>query len=103
MKKLKALEILKDHIIDLENMALIFEEYCMYKSRDETNKAIQELTEAIDELEALEDRSCRNCKFVFSDTLGLIYCSSPKSPLSSCVFPIHPNFSCNKWEVKNES
>ena len=60
MKKLKALEILKDHIIDLENMALIFEEYCMYKSRDETNKAIQELTEAIDELEALETKDTQS-------------------------------------------
>ena len=62
----------------------------------------KKLDEAIKELEELQSRSCNNCKYVSSDTLGLIYCSSPKSPLSSCLFPIHPNFSCNKWEVKNE-
>ena len=60
------------------------------------------VNEAIKELEDLQNRTCKNCKYVFSDTLGFIYCSSPKSPLSSCVFPIHPNFCCNKWEVKNE-
>ena len=44
--------------------------------------------------------SCKNCKYVSIDTLGFIYCASPKSPLSSCLFAIHPNFSCNKWESK---
>ena len=83
---LKALEILKT----------INKRYC-------TDSVCGKLDLAIAELEALENRSCNNCKYVFSDTLGLIYCSSPKSPLSSCLFPIHPNFSCNKWEVKNES
>lgn len=87
MKKLKALEILKE----LESYPLGF---CHFKK--------EILNEAIAELEALENRSCNNCKYVSIDTLGLIYCSSPKSPLSSCLFPIHPNFSCNKWEVKNE-
>lgn len=46
------------------------------------------------------NRSCENCKYVSIDTLGLIYCASSKSPLSSCLFAIHPNFSCNKWESK---
>lgn len=55
-----------------------------------------DIDEAIKELEDLQNRTCKNCKYVFSDTLEFIYCSSPKSPLSSCVFPIYPNFSCNK-------
>lgn len=86
MKTLKALEILK-FLKDGKNLELLSK---------------QKIDEAIEELEALENRRCNNCKYVFSDTLGFIYCSSPKSPLSSCVFPIHPNFCCNKWEVKNE-
>ena len=90
---LKALEILKD--LTSDGLETMFDEMTDSEAREY-------IIEAMQELEALENRSCRNCKYVFSDTLGFIYCSSPKSPLSSCVFPIHPNFSCNKWE-KNES
>lgn len=73
------------------------------KYQDEIQMSIPneiDIDEAIEELEELQNRTCKNCKYVFSDTLEFIYCSSPKSPLSSCVFPIHPNFSCNKWEEK---
>ena len=88
--RLKSLEFLKDqkrrHINMANSMKVFYFD--------------DELDEAIEELEALNNRSCRNCKYVSIDTLGLIYCSSPKSPLSSCLFPIHPNFSCNKWEIK---
>lgn len=88
--RLKSLEFLKDqkrrHINMANSMKVVYFD--------------DELDEAIEELEALENRRCNNCKYVSSDTLGLIYCSNPKSPLSSCVFPIHPNFSCNKWEIK---
>ena len=96
-RSLKAIEILKDHIIDLENMALIFEEYCMHKSRDETNKAIQELTEAITELEALENRSCNNCLYFSNSGHGFGLCNKGVSS----DFKIG-TFYCNKWEVKNE-
>ena len=49
---MKAINILRNHICDLEKMILVFNEYAMHKSRDESKKAIQELTEIIDELEA---------------------------------------------------
>ena len=48
---MKAINILKNHIHDLEKMVLDFDEYAMYKSRDELKKAIQELTQVIAELE----------------------------------------------------
>ena len=51
---MKAINILKNHILDLEKMVLVFDEYAMYKSRDESKKAIQELTQVIVELEDLE-------------------------------------------------
>ena len=51
---MKALELLRNHIHDLEMMILVFDEYAMYKSRDETRKAIQELTQVIEELESLQ-------------------------------------------------
>jgi len=51
---MKAINILKNHIHDLERMVLVFDEYAMYKSRDESKKAIQELTQVIAELEDLE-------------------------------------------------
>ena len=53
---MKAINILKNHIRDLEKMVLVFDEYAMYKSRDESKKAIQELTQAIKELEELETK-----------------------------------------------
>ena len=48
---MKAINILKNHIRDLEKIVLVFDEYAMYKSRDESKKAIQELTQVIGELE----------------------------------------------------
>ena len=48
---MKAINTLKNHILDLEKMVLVFDEYAMYKSRDESKKAIQELTQVIAELE----------------------------------------------------
>lgn len=48
---MKAIDILRNHIRDLEKMVLVFDEYAMYKSRDESKKAIQELTQVIAELE----------------------------------------------------
>lgn len=51
---MKAIDTLKNHICDLEKMILVFDEYATYKSSDETKKAIQELTQAIEELEDLQ-------------------------------------------------
>ena len=59
-----------------------------------------EIKEAIIELKELENRSCSNCKYVYIDTLGFNYCENPISPLSSCIFALHPSFCCNKWENK---
>ena len=59
---MKAIDILRNHIRDLEKMVLVFDEYAMHKSRDESKKAIQELTQVIVELEDLQSRSCDNCK-----------------------------------------
>lgn len=53
---MKAIDTLKNHIRDLEKMVLVFDEYAMHKTKDETKKAIQELTEAIEELEDLETK-----------------------------------------------
>ena len=58
---MKAIDILRNHIRDLEKMVLVFDEYAMFKSRDESKKAIQELTQVIVELEDLQNRSCENC------------------------------------------
>ena len=35
---MKAIDILKNHIRDLEKMVLVFDEYDMCKSRDESKK-----------------------------------------------------------------
>ena len=48
---MKSIDILRNHIRDLKKMVLVFDEYAMYKSRDESKKAIQELTQVIAELE----------------------------------------------------
>lgn len=51
-------------------------------------------------IEDLNNRRCSNCKYVRNDTLGYNYCNCAVSPLSSCIFPLHPGFCCNKWESK---
>ena len=52
---MKAIDILRNHIRDLEKMVLVFDEYAMYKSRDESKKVIQALTQVIVELEDLKN------------------------------------------------
>lgn len=54
---MEAIDILRNHICDLEKMVLVFDEYAMYKSRDELKKAIQELTQVIVELENLQNEN----------------------------------------------
>ena len=79
---MKAVEILKNHIIDLEGMVNIFDEYAMFRTRDETKKAIVELNEAIKELQALENRSCDGCKYHLSENGS---------------YPLNPCSECSRW------
>ncbi len=94
---MKAIDILRNHIRDLEKMVLVFDEYAMYKSRDESKKAIQELTQVIVELEDLQSRSCENCKFNSSKIQNneLITCDLHKEFINQrkIIF-------CGKWESK---
>ena len=92
---MKAIDILRNHIRDLEKMILVFDEYAMYKSRDESKKAIQELTQVIVELEDLQSRSCENCKYWKTSQLdGNSICKKLFN------FRSYFDFCCNKWESK---
>lgn len=79
MKTLKALEILK-FLKDGKNLELLSK---------------QKIDEAIEELEALENRRCNNCKYCNDD----VCCNDNSLLLADFV---NENFCCNKWEVKNE-
>lgn len=75
MKQLKALEILKDIQEDKEDVPF---------------RRIVEINEAITELEVLQNRSCKNCKF---------------EDYQAHFQPTHmcrkeKTFYCNKWEFK---
>ena len=92
MKALGILENLKEYI-EIESRAgdLDYSHYSVM---------IDYVNESIEELQELENRNCSNCKYVYIDTLGFNYCENPISPLSSCIFALHPSFCCNKWENK---
>ena len=83
---MKAIDILRNHIRDLEKMILVFDEYAMYKSRDESKKAIQELTQVIVELEDLQSRSCEGCK----------HFSTGKQPDGFSWYKCEHNFECKR-------
>ena len=92
---MKAINTLKNHIRDLEKMVLVFDEYAMCKSRDESKKAIQELTQVIVELEDLESRSCENC--YESKTCKILH-SVYKDRLKKEGYAMHKNeFKCGFW------
>ena len=92
---MKAIDILRNHIRDLEKMVLVFDEYAMYKSRDELKKAIQELTQVIVELEDLQSRSCENC--YESKTCKILH-SVYKDRLKKEGYAMHKNeFKCGFW------
>ena len=92
---MKAINILKNHIRDLEKMVLVFDGYAMYKSRDESKKAIQELTQVIVELEDLQSRSCENC--YESKTCKILH-SVYKDRLKKEGYAMHKNeFKCGFW------
>ncbi|MFY4810191.1 hypothetical protein ACOTWH_06100 [Aliarcobacter butzleri] len=82
-------------------MALVFDEYAMHKTKDETKKAIQELTEAIEELEALQNRSCDNCRH-YKQSSTQIYKTCYANKVNGFNLESDIDFCCNKWEVKNE-
>ena len=59
---MKVLETIKDHIKDLERMEGVFTFYGCFNSASECKKANKELTEAIAELEALQQpKRCDGC------------------------------------------
>ena len=92
---MKAIDILRNHIRDLEKMVLVFDEYAMYKSIDESKKAIQELTQVIVELEDLQSRSCENC--YESKTCKILH-SVYKDRLKKEGYAMHKNeFKCGFW------
>ncbi|MCT7551947.1 hypothetical protein N5T67_03750 [Aliarcobacter butzleri] len=88
MKKLKALEILKD----LEKL----DANIIWLDEDGNGIPMQNVIEAIAELETLQNRSCSNCKYYHDEV-----CCNDNSLL--CADFVNENFYCNKWEVKNES
>ena len=60
----KALEIIKEHIKDLERMVDVFSFYGCFSSAAECKKANKELNEAIAELEeAMKQNTCEGCKY----------------------------------------
>ncbi len=92
---MKAIDILRNHIRDLEKMVLVFDEYAMYKSRDESKKVIQALTQVIVELEDLKNRSCENC--YESKTCKILH-SVYKDRLKKEGYTMHKNeFKCGFW------
>lgn len=99
---MKAVDILRNHIRDLEKMVLVFDEYAMYKSRDESKKAIQELTQVIVELEDLQNRSCANCKYNKEQDNFMIFCDKTMCQDGSKMMwhSFTKDFNCKYWEPK---
>ncbi|MFX4154274.1 hypothetical protein ACOL23_04945 [Aliarcobacter butzleri] len=91
MKKLKALEVLRRELQNnYEKRPFVIKTELYHKER------IEDFHEAIDELEALQNRSCSDCKYCNDD----VCCNDNSLLLADFV---NENFCCNKWEVKNES
>ncbi|MCT7908754.1 hypothetical protein N5915_04210 [Arcobacter lacus] len=66
----------------------------------------KKLDEAIKELEELQSRSCGNCKYNYYDKEdAILMCTNEDNNqeyLHNSKMQITLDFSCNKWEVKNE-
>ena len=93
MKELKALEILRRELQNnYEKRPFVIKTELYHKER------IEDFHEAIDELEALQNRSCSNCLYFSNSGHGFGLCNKGVSS----DFKIG-TFYCNKWEVKNES
>lgn len=85
---LKALQILKEML-----------------EQNQDSNCINELKEAIEELEALNNRSCSNCKYqnmVGNSEFKFTCCKIPNiySKPTYLYDDDYYRFSCNKWEPK---
>ena len=89
MKKLKALDLLKT----------LRDDYIHGELDSDINEAIKELEE-------LQSRSCGNCKYNYYDKEdAILMCTNEDNNqeyLHNSKMQITLDFSCNKWEVKNE-
>ena len=85
---MKGLEILKD-IRNIET------EYNHLKKH--------RFDQAIEELEALQNRSCDNCKFKYVVDSMCTECRCNESPIDYIDFDCFPVFSCREWKSKNEN
>ena len=63
-------------------------------------KYLEEINEAIKELEDLENRSCENCKFKYVVDSMCTECRCNESPIDYIDFDCFPFFSCSEWEPK---
>lgn len=89
---LKALEVLRRELQNnYEKRPFVIKTELYHKER------IEDFHEAIDELEALQNRSCDNCLYFSNSGYGFGLCNKGVSS----DFKIG-TFYCNKWEVKNE-
>lgn len=82
---LKALEILK-FLENGKNLELLSK---------------QKINEAIEELEALQNRSCSNCRH-YKQSSTQIYKTCYANKVNGLNLESDIDFCCNKWEVKNE-
>lgn len=83
---MKALELLKED-----------RDYCLSINNDKS--IIEKYDKAITELEELQNRSCKNCKFGMIDMLDDdIECVKIEAETQGIYFT--SDFCCNKWESK---
>lgn len=111
MKELKAIEILKHNKNAMIKFINSFDDDC--KEDDEYisgNKYIEELNEAIKELEELNNRSCLSCIFAYrdknkkiDDVQGQVLGSKPRwSYCKKLMLNVTKDFCCNRFEAKGE-
>lgn len=93
---LKALEILKEK---REICVRIFEGDDYSDGLDYYENKIIKLDEAIAELEALNNRSCENCKH-YKQSLTQIYKTCYVNKVNGFNLESDIDFCCNKWESK---
>lgn len=86
MESLKVLKILKEHKYSLD---------CLIRT-DVVSHLLKQTNEAIKELEALENRSCENCKNLeeINDKCNKGVMLNWKNEIDDV------NFCCNRWESK---
>ena len=63
-------------------------------------KYLEEINEAIKELEDLENRSCEDCKFKYVVDSMCTECRCNESPIDYIDFDCFPFFSCSEWKSK---